>query len=51
MVDDVKSFLKDTGKDLRFETKSFWTHMLDCGLLYPAVFVYVWTALNHMLFK
>ena len=51
LVDDVNSFLKDTGKDLRFETKSFWTHMLDCGLLYPAIFVYAWTALNHVLFK
>lgn len=50
LVDDVDSFLKDSGKNLRYETKSYWAHILDCGLLYPALFVYVWVGYQKLLF-
>jgi hypothetical protein len=50
-VENVDEFLSTTGKQLRYETKSYWAHILDCGLLYPALFVYVWNGYHWMLFK
>lgn len=51
LVQDVEHFLQDTGKQLRYETKSYWVHILDCGLLYPALFVYAWNGYHWLLFK
>ncbi|MNN62462.1 hypothetical protein D3C81_1777650 [compost metagenome] len=50
VVKDMTDFLATSGKGLRYETKSMWEHMGDCGLLYPAVFVYAWTGVNYLLF-
>lgn len=49
VVDKLQDFLSTTGKELRYEYKSYWSHILDCGLLYPALFVYVWTGYNWLL--
>jgi len=29
--------------------KSYLAHLMDCGLLYPAVTIYVWVGLDHIL--
>lgn len=50
-VKDVPDFLATTGKELRYETKSYWAHILDCGLLYPALAIYVWVGMDYLLFK
>lgn len=50
-IKDMEEFLSGSGKELRYEHKSYWCHILDCGLLYPALFVYVWTGYHYLLFQ
>lgn len=50
-VPDLNGFLQSSvGRDLKCEDKSYWTHLLDCGLLYPALYVYVYAGLDWLLF-
>ena len=50
VVRDMKDFAR-CYQSFKIETKSYWAHIVDCGLLYPSIAIYVWVGLDYALFK
>lgn len=49
-VRDLEAFMHDpVGRGLKCEDKSYWGHIADCGLLYPALYVYVYVGLDWLM--
>lgn len=46
----VHTAVLTNGIEAQFERrKSYLTHLMDCGLVYPAVTIYVWVGLDYIL--
>lgn len=44
-VDNIKKFKEDYKSTLQVVEKSYWQHICDCGLIYPAVYGQTWLLL------
>lgn len=44
-VDNVKKLKEDYKSTLEIVEKSYWQHICDCGLIYPAVYGQTWLLL------